>query len=51
MDFGDMINKAKELATDERIEQAAQALKAKTPDNIDAMVDRAAAKAKDLNDK
>ena len=42
-------NKAKELATDERINQAAEAIKAKTPDNVDSIIDKVATKAQDLN--
>lgn len=49
MGLDDLVNKAKELATDERIDQAAAAIKEKTPDNIDAIVDQAAEKGKELN--
>ncbi len=49
MGFDDLVNQAKEQLTDERIDQVAAATKDKTPDNIDAIVDQAAAKAKDLN--
>ncbi|GAA2528199.1 Rv0909 family putative TA system antitoxin [Rarobacter incanus] len=56
VDFGELKNKAegllaqaKEQATDERIEQAADALKKVAPDNIDATIDSIADKAKDLN--
>lgn len=42
-------DKVKEMATDERIDQAAAFLKDKTPDNIDAMIDQVAEKAKDAN--
>ena len=44
-----LIDKAKEFLTDDRIDSAAEAIKSKTPDNIDKMVDTAAAKAKDFN--
>lgn len=45
-----LIDKAKEVLTDERIDQVAGAIKDKTPDNIDAMVDKVAEKGKQLND-
>jgi len=44
-----LIDKAKELLTDERIDQAAGAIKGITPDNIDTVVDNVATKAKDFN--
>jgi len=44
-----LIDKAKDLLTDERIDQVAGAIKSKTPDNIDAIVDQAAAKGKEFN--
>ena len=44
-----LVDKAKELLTDERIDSASEALKKVTPDNIDAMVDKGAAKAKEWN--
>jgi CMP-N-acetylneuraminic acid synthetase len=44
-----LIDKAKELLTDERIDQAAEAIKAKTPDNVDSIVDQVAAKGKEFN--
>ncbi len=44
-----LIDKAKSMLTDERIDQVAGAIKDKTPDNIDSMVDNAATKAKDWN--
>lgn len=47
---GSLIDKAKEVLTDDRIDSAAGAIKDKTPDNIDAMVDKAATKAKEMND-
>jgi len=45
-----LVDKAKELLTDERIDQVAGAIKGKTPDNIDAVVDQVAEKAKQFND-
>lgn len=45
-----LIDKAKELLTDERIDQVAGAIKGKTPDNIDTVVDQVAEKAKQYND-
>ena len=45
-----LIDKAKEVLTDERIDQVAGAIKDKTPDNVDAMVDKVAEKGKQLND-
>ena len=44
-----LIDKAKELLTDERIDQVAEAIKSKTPDNVDAIVDQVAAKGKEFN--
>ena len=49
MAFDDLVNKAKEQLTDERIDQAAAAIKEKTPDNVDSIVDQAAEKGKELN--
>lgn len=46
---GSLVDQAKGLLTDERIDSASGAIQEKTPDNIDKMVDQAAAKAKDLN--
>ena len=46
-----LIGKAKELLTDERIEQIAEKVKERTPDNVDQYVDKAADKAKEHNDK
>ena len=51
MGLDDIIRQAKDLATDERIDQAAEAIKAKTPDNIDSIIDKVADKAQDLNNK
>jgi hypothetical protein len=44
-----LIDKAKELLTDERIDQVAGVIKGKTPDNIDTVVDQVAEKAKKFN--
>ena len=44
-----LIDKAKELLTDERIDQVAGAIKDKTPDNIDSIVDTVASKGKEFN--
>ena len=44
-----LIDKAKELLTDERIDQVAGAIKGRTPDNIDTVVDQVAEKAKNFN--
>ncbi len=43
------MDKAKELLTDERIDQASAAIQSKTPDNVDTMVQGVADKAKDWN--
>ena len=45
-----LIDKAKELLTDERIDQVAGLIKGKSPDNIDTVVDQVAEKAKQFND-
>jgi hypothetical protein len=50
MGLDDLVNKAKELITDEHIDKAAQAIKDKTPDNVDSIVDKVAEKGKQLND-
>jgi hypothetical protein len=44
-----MIDKAKELLTDERIDSATGAIKGLTPDSVDGAVDSVAEKAKDWN--
>ncbi len=44
-----LIDKAKSLLTDERINSVADTIKAKTPDNIDKIVDDVAGKAKTMN--
>jgi hypothetical protein len=44
-----LIDKAKALLTDERIDSASAAIQSKTPDNIDTMVQGAADKAKEWN--
>lgn len=50
MGIGDFIQKAKEAATDERIDQAAEQIKKVAPDNIDRHVDSAAEQAKKHNE-
>ncbi len=50
MGIDDIIKKAKEEATDERIDQAAGLLKKVAPDHVDEQIDTYAEKAKDLND-
>lgn len=50
MGLDDLVNQAKEQLTDERIDQIAGAIKDKTPDNIDTVVDQVADKAKQFND-
>jgi hypothetical protein len=49
-DAAGLIDKAKELLTDDRIDQVAGAIKDRTPDNIDTVVDQVAEKAKQFND-
>lgn len=49
MGLDDIVNQAKDMLTDERIDQVAQAIKDKTPDNVDSIVDQVAEKGKDLN--
>lgn len=44
-----LIDKAKELLTDERIDQVAGAIKDKTPENVDTIVDQVATKGKEFN--
>jgi len=44
-----LIDKAKEVLTDERIDQVAGAIKDKTPDNVDTIVDQVAEKGKEFN--
>jgi hypothetical protein len=54
MGLDDMINKGKEMLSgheeqvDEAIDKGAEAIKDKTPDQVDGMVDTAAEKAKDI---
>lgn len=50
MGIDDIIKKAKEEATDERIDQASGLLKKVAPDHIDVQVDTYSEKAKELND-
>lgn len=52
MGLDDLVNKAKEAlggesGVDEKIDQAAEAVKNVAPDNVDGMVDQVADKAKD----
>ena len=44
-----MIDKAKGMLSDERIDQIAGQIKDKTPDNVDSIVDTVAAKGKEFN--
>ncbi len=44
-----LIDQAKGLLTDERIDQVAGAIKDKTPDNVDSVVDTIAEKGKEFN--
>lgn len=53
MGLDDLVNKAKDAlggdaGVDEKIDQAAEAVKSVTPDNVDAVVDQVAEKAKDV---
>ena len=45
-----LVEKVKDLATDEKIDQAAAAIKERTPDQVDSAVDALAEKAKQAND-
>lgn len=47
--LGDLLGQAKELLTDERIDQVAGAVKGVAPDSVDKHVDTLADKAKDAN--
>lgn len=47
--LGDLVGKAKEFLTDERIDQVAGAIKGVAPDSVDKHVDALADKAKDAN--
>ncbi|MGC4174104.1 hypothetical protein [Demequina sp.] len=54
MDTNDMMKKAQEMlgnVSDEQIDEYAEQLKGKTPDNMDDKVDMAADFLKDHNDK
>jgi hypothetical protein len=44
-----MIDKAKGMLSDERIDQIAGQIKDKTPDNVDSIIDTVAAKGKEFN--
>ncbi len=53
MGLDDMVNKAKDMlggdqGVDEKVDQAAEAVKGVTPDNVDGVVDQVAEKAKDV---
>jgi len=48
--LGDLLGKAKEFLTDERIDDVAEKIKAVAPDSVDQQVDTLAAKAKEAND-
>jgi len=50
VDFDELKDKAKELASDERIDAVAGKLKDLAPDSLDAKIDAVADKAKNLND-
>jgi hypothetical protein len=45
-----LVEKAKELLTDERIDSVAGAIKDRTPENVDTVVDQVSDKAKQFND-
>ncbi len=45
-----LIDKAKALLTDDKIDMAAGMIKTKTPNNIDTMIDTVSSKAKQMND-
>lgn len=45
-----LLDKVKDLATDENIEKAAETIKQHTPEQIDSVVDSLAEKAKQAND-
>lgn len=49
MALDDIVNKAKQVASDANIDKAAEAVKKVTPDDIDAKVDQVADKLKDMN--
>jgi hypothetical protein len=49
MGIDDIVRKAKEVATDERIDQAAEQLRKVAPDHLDRHVDTAAEHAKRYN--
>ncbi|MGC5166373.1 hypothetical protein [Luteimicrobium sp. DT211] len=48
--LGGLVDKAKELATDDKIDGTAEKLKGLAPDSVDGYVDKAAEQAKRLND-
>ncbi|MBD8077929.1 hypothetical protein [Cellulosimicrobium arenosum] len=49
--LGGLVDKAKDLASDERIDQVAGAIKGVAPDSVDEQVDALADKAKQANDR
>ncbi|MGX1574793.1 hypothetical protein [Cellulosimicrobium funkei] len=48
--LGDLLGKAKEFMTDERIDEVAGKIKSVAPDSVDRHVDTLAEKAKKAND-
>ena len=48
--LGDLLGKAKEFMTDERIDEVAGKIKSVAPDSVDQHVDTLAEKAKKAND-
>lgn len=48
--LGDLLGKAKELMTDERIDEVAGKIKSVAPDSVDRHVDTLAERAKKAND-
>lgn len=48
--LGDLVGKAKDFLTDDKIDAVADKIKSVTPDSIDEKVDALAEKAKQAND-
>ncbi|MFD4991869.1 hypothetical protein ACFWH7_12260 [Cellulosimicrobium cellulans] len=48
--LGDLLGKAKEFLTDDRIDDVAEKIKSVAPDSVDQHVDTLAEKAKEAND-
>ncbi len=46
-----IVDKAKELLTDENVAKVAEKIKEFTPDSVDSIVDKVADKAQELNDR